>query len=115
MNQIEELHIGENKLVEIALKDKNGDDFVIASLSFLEAALYQFEEEIESYNLFPVGDPEVTYSGSILTVEITKTLSEVLRPGFLLLRIKCNNPNALFTDGGQHISIDPLTIFKVVV
>lgn len=111
---IEELHIGENKLPDFVMKDKDGNDFDISSLSFLEVKLYQYTHEVESYNLFPDLDPELTYNGSVLTLEITKTLSATLKPGPLSVRITTNNPNILFTDGGQHVNIEPVTIYKVV-
>lgn len=112
--ELEELHIGENKLMEVRLKDKNKNPFVIAGLSFLEVEIYQHNELLETYNMIPDGDPEVTYEGSLLTIEITKTLSETLTPGNLVVRLKTNNPNVEFSDGEQHVSIDPFTAYKVV-
>lgn len=110
---LEVLHIGETKLMRITLKDKNKNLFVIAGLSFLEVEIYQHGELLETYNMIPDADPEVTYEGSVLIVELTKTLSPTLTPGNLVVRLRTNNPNAAFSDGGQHISIEPITVYKV--
>lgn len=110
---LEVLRIGENKLLNVRLKDKNKNPFVIASLSFLEVEMYQHNELLATYNMLPDGDPEVTYSGSLLTIEITKTFSATLTPGNLVVRLKTNNPNVAFSDGGEHVSIKPFTVYKV--
>lgn len=111
--EIEELFIKENRLIEMVMKDKDGEDLDISALSQLSVTFSQFNEDVETIDIIPGADARASYEGALLTVELTKTISEKLKPGYLTVRISSNNPDDRFTDGGEHLDIACFTVFKM--
>ena len=109
------IYIGENKLLDILLKDANGEGLDISALTFLEAKIIQPGVLVERIQLFPdVDDDRISYSGSVLTVEVSKTISRRFKPGIAVyVRLRMNNPDVDFSDGEEHIDIDEFQVFTV--
>ena len=109
------IYIGENKLLDILLKDANQQPLDISALTFLEAKIIQSGVLVERVQLFPdVADDRISYVDSMLTVEVTKTISRRFKAGIpVYVRLRMNNPDTDFSDGDEHIDIDEFFVFSV--
>lgn len=112
---METIYVGENKILEVTLRDKDNELFDIASLDVLQVEVRQGRRVLASYDLFYEEDEELSYEGAVLKIEITKSVSETFVRGIVTIRIKMSNPNDNFTDGQQHVDILEFDAFEVLL
>ncbi len=98
------IYAGENLLLQRDLKDADGNNLLLSSLTSLRVDILQDEKLITTY-YYPSGYFRQGATNSQVEIEVSTEISTQLRRGNLSFRYTITAPNTEFTAEGSQIDI----------